>query len=319
MTVAVAGAREINGITVAVINLKLIWDVISAIHVGQSGDAFVLDRSGRLVAHPDISLVLRGDDDPAAARLKDLQKAAIDRRGETADGVNAEGRSVIAAMAPIPGPDWMAFVEQPASEAFGPIRAALWRTGLLLLAGATVRRPPRLPSCRSDDRAHSPSGAGCRAHRRRSVRSQDRYFDGRRARGARGTLQRHGRRACSFAGTIRTHFSAEAFSGTPGRRTRRGHRRSGLARQSSRGCRRDFLRPARFHRLCRQRRGGRGHGSAAGVLRGARRDHHEVRGDADLFHGGRLDAAAERAAAPARARRCSARGWCWRCRLRCRI
>ena len=136
MTVAVAGAREINGITVAVINLKLIWDVISAIHVGQSGDAFVLDHSGRLVAHPDISLVLRGDDDPAAARLKDLQKAANGGGGQTADGVNAEGRPVIAAMAPIPGPGWTAFVEQPATEAFGPIRAALWRTGLLLLTGA---------------------------------------------------------------------------------------------------------------------------------------------------------------------------------------
>ena len=136
MTVAVAGAREINGITVAVINLKLIWDVISAIHVGQSGDAFVLDHSARLVAHPDISLVLRGDDDPAAARLKDLQKAAHGGGGQTADGVNAEGRPVIAAMAPIPGPGWTAFVEQPTSEAFGPIRAALWRTGLLLLTGA---------------------------------------------------------------------------------------------------------------------------------------------------------------------------------------
>jgi class 3 adenylate cyclase len=137
MTVAVAGAREINGITVAVINLKLIWDVVSAIHVGQSGDAFVLDRSGRLVAHPDISLVLRGDDDPAAARLRDLQKATTGgASGQTADGVNAEGRPIIAAMAPIPGPDWMAFVEQPAAEAFGPIRAALWRTGLLLLVGA---------------------------------------------------------------------------------------------------------------------------------------------------------------------------------------
>ena len=136
MTVAVAGAREINGITVAVINLKLIWDVISAIHVGQSGDAFVLDHFGRLVAHPDISLVLRGDDDPAAARLKDLQKAANGGGGQTADGVNAEGRPVIAAMAPIPGPGWTAFVEQPATEAFGPIRAALWRTSLLLLTGA---------------------------------------------------------------------------------------------------------------------------------------------------------------------------------------
>ncbi|MFL5266399.1 MAG: cache domain-containing protein [Stellaceae bacterium] len=136
MTVAVAGAREINGITIAVINLKLIWDVISAIHVGQSGDAFVLDRSGRLVAHPDISLVLRGDDDPAAARLKQLQQVAIAGGGETAEGSNAESRWVIAAMAPIPGPNWMAFVEQPASEALTPIREALWRTGLLLLVGA---------------------------------------------------------------------------------------------------------------------------------------------------------------------------------------
>jgi len=136
MTVAVAGAREINGVTIAVINLKLIWDVISAIHVGQSGDAFVLDRSGRLVAHPDISLVLRGDDDPAAARLTQLRQAAIAGGGETGEGSNADNRPVIAAMAPIRGPEWTAFVEEPASEAFTPLRAALWRTGLLLLAGA---------------------------------------------------------------------------------------------------------------------------------------------------------------------------------------
>jgi adenylate cyclase len=136
MTISVAGARAADGVTVVEINLKLIWDVISAIHVGQSGDAFVLDRSGRVVAHPDISLVLRGDDDLPAARLKALQQATIAGGGETADGTDAGHRTVIAAMAPIPGPDWMAFVEEPASEAFMPIRVALWRTGFLLLAGA---------------------------------------------------------------------------------------------------------------------------------------------------------------------------------------
>jgi adenylate cyclase len=136
MTIAVAGPREINGVTIAVINLKLIWDVVSAIHIGLSGDAFVLDRSGRLVAHPDISLVLRGDNDPTVARLRLLQQGAIAGGGETAEGTDAEHRSVIAAMAPIPGPDWTAFVEQPAAEALTPIRAALWRTGSLLLAGS---------------------------------------------------------------------------------------------------------------------------------------------------------------------------------------
>jgi adenylate cyclase len=136
ITIAVAGAREANGITIAVVNLKLIWDVISAIHVGQSGDAFVLDHAGRLVAHPDISLVLRGDDDPAAARLKQLRQAAISGGGETAEGSNADNRPVIAAMAPIRGPEWTAFVEEPAGEAFTPLHSALRRTGYLALAGA---------------------------------------------------------------------------------------------------------------------------------------------------------------------------------------
>ncbi|HYZ64378.1 MAG TPA: cache domain-containing protein, partial [Acetobacteraceae bacterium] len=68
MTVAVAGNRSAVGVAVAEINLKLIWEVIAAIRVGRTGEAFVLDDPGRLIAHPDISLVLRADE-PAAGPL----------------------------------------------------------------------------------------------------------------------------------------------------------------------------------------------------------------------------------------------------------
>src|SRR5262245_6124936 len=61
MTIAVAGNRAADGIAIADINLKLIWDVIAAIKIGNTGRAFVVDDSGRLIAHPDISRVLRGD------------------------------------------------------------------------------------------------------------------------------------------------------------------------------------------------------------------------------------------------------------------
>jgi adenylate cyclase len=110
-------------------------DLIQATHVGKSGEAFVLDRPGRLVAHPDISLVLRGEGGPSAARFKQLREVASAGGGETAESNDAERRSVIAAVAPIPGPDWMAFVAQPVAEALTPIPAALWRTGLLLPTG----------------------------------------------------------------------------------------------------------------------------------------------------------------------------------------
>ncbi|MBL8663196.1 MAG: adenylate/guanylate cyclase domain-containing protein [Candidatus Odyssella sp.] len=136
MTLAVAGNRAAVGVAVADINLKLIWDVISAIRVGETGAAFVVDRNGRLVAHPNISLVLRGADDETSARLKALQAAVQSPGGGSITTRNIEGRTVLMAMAPIAGAQWMVFAEQPAAEAYAPISAALWRTGLLVLAGA---------------------------------------------------------------------------------------------------------------------------------------------------------------------------------------
>ena len=54
MTMAMAhGGRA--GVTVAEINLKLIWDVVSQIKVGKDGYAYVVGPQGRLIAHPDIS------------------------------------------------------------------------------------------------------------------------------------------------------------------------------------------------------------------------------------------------------------------------
>ncbi len=134
MTVAVAGNRASIGVAVAEINLKLIREVISGIRVGETGQAFVLDGPGRLVAHPDLSLVLRGADDPASRRLASLRTVARSAGG-IATGVEAGGRRVVAATAMVPGVDWTVVVMQPVAEAFEPISRALLRTGALILLG----------------------------------------------------------------------------------------------------------------------------------------------------------------------------------------
>ena len=73
LTMAVAhGGR--GGVTVADVNLKLIWDVVSQIRIGRNGYAYVIDRQGRLVAHPDISLVLRGTDMSKLAQVEEVLK-----------------------------------------------------------------------------------------------------------------------------------------------------------------------------------------------------------------------------------------------------
>ena len=134
MTLAMAGTRRDAGVSIAEVNLKLIWDVVSQIKVGESGLAYVVDGQGRLIAHPDISLVLRNTD---LSKLPQVQAASAGRGGN-ADQVqsaqNIQGQDVLTASAPVTPLGWTVFVELPAKEAYASLYEALQRLALVLLA-----------------------------------------------------------------------------------------------------------------------------------------------------------------------------------------
>ena len=134
MVIAVAGSRAADGIAIADINLKLIWDVIAAIKIGNTGHAFVVDDSGRLIAHPDISQVLRGEPGSVAFnRLKSMLAAA---NGSAVITTGNAGKPMVAASVRAANVGWTVIAQQPVSEAFASIRAALWRALALILVGA---------------------------------------------------------------------------------------------------------------------------------------------------------------------------------------
>ena len=108
--------------------------MISAIKVGKTGFAFVLDRPGRLIAHPDISLVLRGAEEATSKPFRTIRDAIGPGLG-SATSRDVHGHDVAASAAPVSGPDWTVVVEQPLAEAYGPIYAALRRTATLLVIG----------------------------------------------------------------------------------------------------------------------------------------------------------------------------------------
>jgi signal transduction histidine kinase len=139
MTIAVAEAREAGGVTVAEVNLKFIWDVISGIRVGKAGRAYVVESDGYLIAHPDISSVLQKTD---LASLTQFQAARaspqahrLDTEREAAIVQDFQGRKVLTAYAPISPLGWLVFVDLPVGEAFAPIYSSLFRTAVLLLVG----------------------------------------------------------------------------------------------------------------------------------------------------------------------------------------
>jgi len=133
ITIAVAGNRRAAGIAIADINLKLIKDVVAAIKVGESGSVYVIDGPGRLIAHPDVSQVLRGN--AAAEDFRPLTTAVAAANGRATVTSDADGERVIASSARIPDLDWTVIAQQPVAEAFAPIRSALWRSLALLLIG----------------------------------------------------------------------------------------------------------------------------------------------------------------------------------------
>jgi adenylate cyclase len=134
MTIAVAGNRAADGVAIADINLKLIWDVIAAIKIGHTGRAFVVDDSGRLIAHPDISRVLRGD--AGSADFNRLQSAIAAAKGSAVVTTGDEGKLVVAVSVRADNVGWTVIAQQPVSEAFASIRAMLWRSLALILIGA---------------------------------------------------------------------------------------------------------------------------------------------------------------------------------------
>src|SRR5215468_368159 len=174
MTLALAGTRKDAGVSIAEVNLKLIWDVVSQIKVGERGHAYVVGSQGRLIAHPGISLVLRNTDmsklvqvraaleeqaaiarqqEEAAAALQASQSASTARppaqpappppppaspaTNSLQGDLNIQGQEVLTASAPIWPLRWIMFVELPVQEAYASLYAALQRLAIVLLAAST--------------------------------------------------------------------------------------------------------------------------------------------------------------------------------------
>ena len=139
MTVSVPAVENGMEITVAEVDLKAIWDVVSRIRIGKAGYAYVVDSLGRLVAHPDISLVLQKRDLSALPQIRSARgprpAGGDEGVGMIADGV--QGGQFLTAYAPIETLGWLVFVEQPLGEAFAPVQASIVRS-LVLFALALV-------------------------------------------------------------------------------------------------------------------------------------------------------------------------------------
>lgn len=138
MTIAMAVGPKEAGITIAEVNLEFLLDGISRIKVGKAGYAYIVDNQGRLIAHPDISLVLNKSNLSSLPQIKAAINHVAGKDNDSGRGLDLSGNSVLTANGTIPYLGWFVFVEQPLSEAYAPIYESIVRAGLILVAGVVL-------------------------------------------------------------------------------------------------------------------------------------------------------------------------------------
>ncbi len=294
LTLSVAGGGD-TGVTVAEVNLKFIWDVVSQIRIGSTGHAYVVDGRGQLVAHPDISLVLQKTD---LSRLDQVRAALAGPPAPGRAGPEGHRRP---GLRRAPGPDGVG--ADRAARLVGLRRAAARRGARAPLRVRLPHRraPPRRrravgpgeppPGAAHDD--PDPRARGGRgADRRGRARPADRREDRRRARGARRPVQPHG----GPAPRVVRHPRAEGRG--PDARAHRGARAPDGDGRDPAG----HLELADRHPAGARHRRGAGHAALRGGRRGRPADRGRVHADRraprlDLRPGGRGHAAGRSAGA----------------------
>ncbi len=139
MTIAVPIERfagDVIGVLQAEVNLKYIGDVVTNLKVGRAGYSYVISKSGELIAHPDISLVLqRRNVAKLESTIAAFMPAAERPKRQALVTPNVQGKKVLTASAQVTGLDWAVIVDRPVEEAYEPLYASVIRTSTVLLFG----------------------------------------------------------------------------------------------------------------------------------------------------------------------------------------
>jgi signal transduction histidine kinase len=135
MSIAIAHSGRDTGVTVADVDLRFLSDIVGSIQAGKNGYAYIVDSQGRLIAHSVASKMAR---DVNLAKLPQVASLQPTFAQPGTIGEDLEGRAVLTASAPIFRMTWAAFLEQPLSEAYGPVYDSLFRLLWLLAIGLVL-------------------------------------------------------------------------------------------------------------------------------------------------------------------------------------
>jgi len=117
---------DFQGTLLAEVNLKFMWDLVDSLEIGKTGQAYVVDKQGNLIASKDNGRVLMGEN---VAHLREVgefvnSSAPADvtgagmSRGIDDKGTFSVDTYVVGTYVPLGTPDWAVVTELPIKEAY---------------------------------------------------------------------------------------------------------------------------------------------------------------------------------------------------------
>jgi methyl-accepting chemotaxis protein len=122
-------AGTVTGYWMAALDLKKINEMTQKLSFGTTGHAYLIDKNGAVIAHPDDSM-FKGQKELINIKDTPIAKRVLNK--ESGKGIFLDplrNKEVLACYSPIEGTDWNIIIEQDKSEAF----AAIDQINLLLM------------------------------------------------------------------------------------------------------------------------------------------------------------------------------------------
>lgn len=108
--------NSINGILLADLSMERIWEIVDKVSFRRSGEAYLVDRSGRLIADKDRSRVFRQEN------MKDVEIVgkylAFGNTGGAISFSDKDGKEMLGAYAPLDFEGWGVVVQEPKVDAY---------------------------------------------------------------------------------------------------------------------------------------------------------------------------------------------------------
>ena len=110
---------DFTGILTVEVNLKFIWNLVDRLQIGETGQSYVVDGNGDLLAAKDISRVIRGENLARVSKVAEfIHQTSSDHAIEVSIFTGIDGSKVVGTAVGLGVPDWALVTELPLKEAY---------------------------------------------------------------------------------------------------------------------------------------------------------------------------------------------------------